>query len=71
MNLNVGDIIRVNWSNGHGYSDYRIEETLDGPHTLVLIKDAPWPTTISYCPNCHNAMLSDEVACLHCGRKRS
>jgi hypothetical protein len=35
----VGDTLIVRWSNGHGYSLYRIAETEDDGHVLFLIED--------------------------------
>jgi hypothetical protein len=36
--LNVGDLIRVNWSNGHGYSIYEIiDDPNAGPHHISLV----------------------------------
>ena len=36
----VGDVIRVAWSNGAGYSDYRItDHPENGPHVLTLVQD--------------------------------
>ncbi len=32
--LEVGDSLKVWWSNGHGYSIYVIEDSLRGPHTF-------------------------------------
>lgn len=34
--LNVGDSLKVWWSNGAGYSIYTIEDQLRGPHKLKL-----------------------------------
>jgi hypothetical protein len=36
----VGSIIRVAWSNGAGYSDYRVDEDEgDGPHVFTHVAD--------------------------------
>lgn len=34
IKLNVGDVITVAWSNGHGESDYRVVDTNDGVHVF-------------------------------------
>ena len=40
METTIGDVIRVYWSNGYGYSDYRIEDNPGlGPHLFVLLGD--------------------------------
>lgn len=40
LTLNVGDLIKVMWSNGAGYSVYRVEDSaFEGQHILVLVEE--------------------------------
>lgn len=41
----VGDVIRIHWSNDHGYSEYRIADNPgSGPHILVHLADYEGPS---------------------------
>lgn len=35
----VGRYIQVAWSNGAGYSVYRVEDSAEGPHVFVLVEE--------------------------------
>ena len=39
VKLNVGDVVTVAWSNGHGESDYRVVDTFNGGHDLGWVAD--------------------------------
>lgn len=39
VNINVGDIIAVAWSNGHGESVYRVVDTFEGIHGFELLSE--------------------------------
>lgn len=36
----IGDVIRIHWSNGHGFSEYQIADNPDnGPHILIHLRN--------------------------------
>lgn len=37
--VNVGDVIRVHWSNGAGYSDYLVDDSDEPHHVLISLGD--------------------------------
>lgn len=39
MKVNVGDVVTVVWSNGHGESDYRVVDSGNYSHEFVLVTE--------------------------------
>lgn len=42
VELQVGDRIVIHWSNGHGYSVYKIVDTPLGNHDLELVREVEY-----------------------------